>query len=495
MEKNKKENSAAEQVKNAKGFRVAVSILAALVIWLSVGDVNSVSVKTTVRDIPVEFTSEDTTLADNGLMLLSGYDTTIDLTIRGPRKVLWQLDKDEIRIVADTSGIVDTGIQSLTYEVVYPDNVPSSQLQLQSASAYSVTVTVGELYTKEVPVYCDVIGQVADGYVAQDLVLDPLMLVLRAQRNELLNVNYAKVTLDISNAEETVIENLEYTLYDFNDIAIENPNVRATTKRVQATLPIKAVKDVGLTVNFVEEVGSSKDQMTYSIDPSTVRLMGDKDVLTALDTIVLDTVYLQDLDAYQTLTYTIPLPEGTEIVGEDTTATVTIVVNNVSERRVAVNSVICENIPEGYEAVPATEKLDILLRGLTDELDALTAENLTVVADLKNVKEAGSYTVPVTVRVTGYENVGVKGSYQVVVNVAKTPEKDPEDQTNTPGTDTPADNGVATAALTPTDSGDEPGVIPAADSGDAAAAAQTADGGEAAIAQTSLADGETKNTP
>ncbi len=490
MEKNKKETSAAEQVKNAKGFRVAVSILAALVIWLSVGDVNSVSVKTTVRDIPVEFASEDTTLADNGLMLLSGYDTTIDLTIRGPRKVLWQLDKDEIRIVADTSGIVDTGIQSLTYEVVYPDNVPSSQLQLQSASAYSVTVTVGELYTKEVPVYCDVIGQVGDGYVAQDLVLDPLMLVLRAQRNELLNVNYAKVTLDISNAEETVIENLEYKLYDFNDIAIENPNVRATTKRVQATLPIKAVKDVGLTVNFVEEVGSSKDQMTYSIDPSTVRLMGDKDVLAALDTIVLDTVYLQDLDAYQTLTYTIPLPEGTEIVGEDTTATVTIVVNNVSERRVAVNSVICENIPEGYEAVPATEKLDILLRGLTDELNALTAENLTVVADLKNVKEAGSYTVPVTIQVTGYENVGVKGSYQVVVNVAKAPEKDPENQTNTP-----ADNGVATAALTPTDSGDEPAVIPAADSGDAAAAAQTADGGEAAIAQTSLADGETKNTP
>ncbi len=485
MEKNKKENAAAEQMKSKKAFHMVVSILAALAIWLSVGDVNSVSVKTTVRDIPVEFASEDTTLADNGLMLLSGYDTTIDLTIRGPRRVLWQLDRDEIRIVADTSTIVDTGIQSLTYEVVYPDNVPKSQLQLQSASAYSVTVTVGELYTKEVPIYCDVIGQVADGYVAQELVLDPLVLVLRAQRNELLNVNYAKITLDVSNADETLIENLEYKLYDFNDIAIENPNVRATTKRVQATLPIKAVKSVDLTVNFVEEVGSSRDQMTYSIDPSTVRLMGDKDVLAELNTIVLDTVYLQDLDDYQTMTYTIPLPEGTEIVGDDTTATVTIVVKNVSERRVAVSSVTCENVPEGYEAVLVTENLDILLRGLTDELNALTASNLTVVADLKNVQEAGSYTVPVTVQVTGYENIGVKGSYQVVVNVAKTPEKDPEAETNTPGTDTAADNGVATAALTPTDSGNETAVLPAAAGGD-----------DAAVTQTSLADGEPKkNTP
>ena len=35
-------------------------------------------------DVPVEFSGENTTLADKNLMLLSGYDTTIDLTIRGP---------------------------------------------------------------------------------------------------------------------------------------------------------------------------------------------------------------------------------------------------------------------------------------------------------------------------------------------------------------------------------------------------------------------------
>lgn len=56
-------------------------------------------------------------------MLLSGYDTTIDLTLKGPRRQLWQIDKDDIRIVVDTSTITEVGAQSLTYQVVYPDGV------------------------------------------------------------------------------------------------------------------------------------------------------------------------------------------------------------------------------------------------------------------------------------------------------------------------------------------------------------------------------------
>ena len=49
-------------------------------------------------------------------------------------------------------------------------------------------MTVGELYTKEVPVECQVIGEVAEGYFTGDVVLDPEVLTLRAQRDDLLNV-------------------------------------------------------------------------------------------------------------------------------------------------------------------------------------------------------------------------------------------------------------------------------------------------------------------
>lgn len=445
MEKNKNGkhvDQETEAAKNRKIVKIVCSILIAIGIWLYVDEEKAVNVKLTVHDIPVEFAGEDTVLADNGLMLLSGYDTTIDLTLRGPRKVLWKLDTDEIRIVADTSSVVDTGVQSLNYEVIYPDNIQRSELNVEWASVYSVTVSVGELYTKEVEIRCDVIGTPADGFVAESVIIDPAILVLRAQRDDLLNVSYAKVTVDISGAQGAVIQALEYQLYDYNDIPIENDNIRAATKLIQAVASVKTVKNVALVINFVEAVGSTMEQVTYSFSKETVQLKGDKEILDAIDSIVLDTIYLQDLAEYQSLTYEIPIPEGTEMTEGEASVIVTVVVNGVSERRVATSNFATANVPEGLAVELVTESLEILLRGLSTELDVLTGDSLLVTADLSGVQETGSYTVPATVQINGYSNVGVKGSYQVIVNVAQ-----------------PAvpDSGVQTAALD-----DDPGDVVAA---------------------------------
>lgn len=421
MENNNKERTPMDSEKKRKILLIIGSILAAIAIWFYVDTVKVVNVTTTVRDIPVEFSGEDTVLADNGMMLLSGYDSTIDLRLKGPRKVLWKLDKGQIRIIADTSRISDTGIQSLKYQVVYPDNVQPNLIQVESASAYSVTVTVGELYPKEVPIYCDVKGTIQDGYLAEDLILDPVNLTLRGQRDDLLNVAYAKIELDVSGAEKTVIQTLEFQLYDYNDIPIENDNIRPVTNLIQATLPVKGIKEVPLTLNFIEAPGSTMTQVDYSIDPPTVSLVGEKDVLETIDSLLLDTVYLQDLNESQSLRYTVPLPDGCYLMDDSQqVATVTIVMRGIEERTVTAGKFTMEKVPEGLTAVPVTEELDILVRGLAEEVDALTAEDLNIIADLSTITGTGDFTIPVTIRVSGYDNVGIKGSYQIIVNVSKT---------------------------------------------------------------------------
>ena len=67
-----------------KALRIIGSILVAIALWIYVDTVTSPEVTLKVKNVPVEFSGEDTTLADRGLMLLSGYDTTVDLVIKGP---------------------------------------------------------------------------------------------------------------------------------------------------------------------------------------------------------------------------------------------------------------------------------------------------------------------------------------------------------------------------------------------------------------------------
>ena len=419
--------------KNEKGgfsrhkvLQVIASILVAVAIWVYV-DVEKAPERTkTIRDIPVEFSGESTTLADKNLMLLSGYDTTVDLTIKGTKRELVKINKDNVRLVASTSSIDSVGVHTLRWDVVYPDGVQSSALSVDWASKYKVTVTVGELYTKEVPVNCVVTGTVADGYFTGETVLDPTTLVLRGQRDDLLNVAYAKLTVDISDATRSVIQTESVQLYDNDDNPVDNSNIRTNASLIQAKVPVLTTKEVSLAVELSGVPGSAGQSIKTTITPSSVRLIGEADVLENIDEIVLATLYIEDLDIWQQNSYVVTAPDGTWLANSNEVATVEITMEGIEEKTVTVDTFSYTNVPSGLYA-EVQDTLDVRLWGLSEELAELKADAITATVDLSSVTETGSCRVPVTVTVSGYRDVAVKGSYEVTVYVTDTqPEPEPE---------------------------------------------------------------------
>ena len=413
-------------VSRNKVLQVIASILVAVAIWVYV-DVEKAPERTkTIRDIPVEFSGESTMLADKNLMLLSGYDTTVDLTIKGTKRELVKINKDNVRLVASTSSIDSVGVHTLRWDVVYPDGVQSSALSVDWASKYKVTVTVGELYTKEVPVNCVVTGTVADGYFTGETVLDPTTLVLRGQRDDLLNVAYAKLTVDISDATRSVIQTESVQLYDNDDNPVDNSNIRTNASLIQAKVPVLTTKEVSLAVELSGVPGSAGQSIKTTITPSSVRLIGEADVLENIDEIVLATLYIEDLDIWQQNSYVVTAPDGTWLANSNEVATVEITMEGIEEKTVTVDTFSYTNVPSGLYA-EVQDTLDVRLWGLSEELAELKADAITATVDLSSVTETGSYRVPVTVTVSGYRDVAVKGSYEVTVYVTDTqPEPEPE---------------------------------------------------------------------
>lgn len=413
-------------VSRNKVLQVIASILVAVAIWVYV-DVEKAPERTkTIRDIPVELSGESTTLADKNLMLLSGYDTTVDLTIKGTKRELVKINKDNVRLVASTSSIDSVGVHTLRWDVVYPDGVQSSALSVDWASKYKVTVTVGELYTKEVPVNCVVTGTVADGYFTGETVLDPTTLVLRGQRDDLLNVAYAKLTVDISDATRSVIQTESVQLYDNDDNPVDNSNIRTNASLIQAKVPVLTTKEVSLAVELSGVPGSAGQSIKTTITPSSVRLIGEADVLENIDEIVLATLYIEDLDIWQQNSYVVTAPDGTWLANSNEVATVEITMEGIEEKTVTVDTFSYTNVPSGLYA-EVMDTLDVRLWGLSEELAELKADAITATVDLSSVTETGSCRVPVTVTVSGYRDVAVKGSYEVTVYVTDTqPEPEPE---------------------------------------------------------------------
>lgn len=402
-----------------KAWQVAISILVAIALWVYVDVDKAPDTTKTLRDIPVEFSGESTTLADKSLMLLSGYDTTVDLTVKGPKRELVKITKDNVRLVASTSSIDSVGVHTLRWDPVYPDGVQSSALTVDWASKYKVTVTVGELYTKEVPVECTVTGEVAEGYFTGDTVLDPTVLTLRGQRDDLLNVAYARLTVDISGATRSVIETESVQLYDNDGNPVDNSSIRTNASLIQAKVPVLTTKEVSLTVDLAGVPGMAGQSIKTDISPTSVRLIGEADVLENINEIVLATLYIEDLEMWQQNSYVVTPPDGTWLANSNEVATVEISMVGIEEKTMVVDSFSYTNVPEGLYAAVAGE-LDVRLWGLSEELEAMDVTALTATADLSGITDIGSYRVPATVTVSGYRDVAVKGSYEVTVIVTDT---------------------------------------------------------------------------
>ena len=428
-----------EKTKKNKLMRIVVSIVAALAFWIYMEIQEPVDVTTEVRNIPVEFTGEDTTLADRGLMLLSGYDVTVDLELQGSRSVLWKLNKDEVRVVVNTAGITSAGTQKLRYSVDFPDEIPDNAISVKDASIWNVTVKVGELYTKEVPIEVDIRGSVPNGYFTENVIVDPVKLTLRAPREELLNVSHAKVVLNIGDATSTLIKTLEYTLYDYNDIPVYNDEIRASTKLIQVTLPIRTTKEVPLRI---ELIGAEQHSESVHVDiaPSTVTIVGEADALSGINAITLDKIYVEDLitGLNGPYSYTIKTPAGVSTQNGVKEAVVTVAVNGTTEGSVIVENVNCEGVADGLRA-HVDEPLTIALWGTEEAVLTMTPEQVLVRVDVSEITEVGVYTLPAIVTLKDVEGVSVRGEYKVTVHVEERPVTLPE-----------GDNGGASLPVDPT---------------------------------------------
>ena len=328
-----------------------------------------------------------------------------------------------------------------------------TNVSVEKASLSQITVTVGELYTKEIPVECEIVGEVAEGYFTGETVLDPEVLTLRAQRDDLLNISCAKLTVDISGATRSVVQTVDVQLYDYNGNPVENGNIRTNASLIQAKVPVLTTKEVELAMEFEGVPGAAMNSISCEITPKTVRLNGEADVLASIDKLVLATLHVDDLALHQQSSYVVTPPDGTWLVNGNEVAAVEITLEGISETVVTVNEAVFDKLPNGMYAAMPSGGLSVRLWGLSEEIEEITEENLRVTADMSAVTGPGTITVPVTVTVSGFNDVTVRGTYELTLTVTDTPpQAEPEG--------TPA--GGDTGGATPTVSENTTTTVPAA---------------------------------
>lgn len=423
-----------EEMKNHKGLYILLAILVAVCIWVYEDEVGKTGVpnqvETTITDIPVVYAGEER-LSERGLMMLEEETTaTMDLTISGGRRQLATLSRDNMRVTVSLDGVDEAGIQSVAYSSITSSNRRFSQGMIVMRTPNVVTVNIKELNRKTVEIRCELVGNLADGYNAGELVLSHTSVELQGQAEDINSVSYAKVTLDIGNqAEESITRELEIQYYDANNQLVTSSDIRSVVETVQATLPVFVTKELPLVVEFKEAAGLKVSNLDYQINPATIVVSGDASKLKNVKNIVLGEFDLADILSSNTSSHTYPIiiPENCQNLSGVTRATMEVKFKDMAKAQVETSQFQFLNAPGGKHVEILTQALDVTVFGTSEDVAQTRGEHLIIQVDMENYAAAsGTYTVPVQIHENAPGDIGVTGTYQVQVTIREAGESHPD---------------------------------------------------------------------
>ncbi len=405
---------------DSRAFWMIVSLLASITLWIYVSSVDKEEITRVFRGVKVELEGEDI-LRDSRNLVITDMDTsTVTVELRGPRRIIGSWDADSITAVIDVSSISRSAYTSKQYTIRYPDGTDTSSITEASRSPETINFMVSSQVSKTIQVRGSFDGELAEGYTAEMPVFEPSTIVITGAETYIKDVSYAWVTFGEDEVDSTYSVETGFTLMDEGGMPLSNTGISFSTDVVTATLPVLDLKEVKLDVNIIEGAGATTANTKVTIEPSSLMLAGDSELLEGMNRIVLDTIDLTDFASTFSDVYTIPLDNGLRNITGATEAKVTIEISGLTTKDFKVSNISYINNTAGFEATILSESLNVKLRGRDDLLSQVKAENIRAVADLTDFDEStGTYMAPVRIYVDGFTDVGALGEYSVSIEIRK----------------------------------------------------------------------------
>ncbi len=403
---------------------MAVSLLAAVILWLYVTTTEGVEREMMLSGVKIEFTGAESLRESSGLIVTEQDRTSVNITVKGSRRVLSKINSGNVTAAIDLSRVTTDGRYSVSYSLVYPTGVNPDEIAVVRSSSDVVNFYVDRQVRKTVPVEGRFLGSTAEGYLAdENPVFDPMVVTVSGPKTAVSAVDHAYISITRTDVDKTLSYYTTYDLMDADGNVIEDSSVIKETEEISVTLNVQSVKQVPLDINIVSGGGATREENTsIVIDPAYIVLSGDAAAIDSVSKIVLGTVDLSAVNGEYSARYTVVPPDSTENLSGVSEAEVTVsIIGLVSQNfNIGHDNISCINVPEGYNAEIINQALSVTIRAPEEDLARITASHIRAVADLSEVSESnatGFISPAVRIFIDGFPTAGVVGRYSIIVTL------------------------------------------------------------------------------
>lgn len=423
---NKKNSREQNKSAKTKVLYLIIAVFASIAIWSYITLVENPEVEQNVAGIPITFIGEDT-LSSNDLMLVHVNTKTLTINFAGKWNAITRLSKDNVSATVDLSEIVtkhasSPGTYQLSYTLEYGNNLFSNgAVTAKSANYNSVTVTVEKSITRTIQVKGTYDISLPENFKARSLEYSTQSITVSGPQAIVESISYASVYFQREEVTSTVVEECEIFLINHDGEEVAKDGITLSQDTVTVTLPVVMEKELPLDVEKIYGKSNPSEKTTFTIEPQTVTVYGDAEVLANMDVIILGTINTTKLGLGGTQTFGIIPPEGCSIVSGITTATVTWEVIGLETRSFAPSNINLVDVTEGYKAEILGQSA-VVLRGTKEDLNAILPEDIVITVSLEEQGAVlGQFDVLASVEIIGFDKVDVIGDYVVTVEIVPMP--------------------------------------------------------------------------
>ncbi len=413
------------------------ALILAVIVWVSAvfaSDPNEEQILN--RPVQIEIIGQDPSV-----QIMGNVSRTVSLGLRAPASVWSTLNNDaqSVRAWVDLSNL-GPGVHEVPVQV----QISPPLVRVISQDPQQLTITLDTIITKVYPVSLVVRGAAPVGYQIQTPQLNPTEVSVTGPETVISKVNEVRVTVDITNANQTIIRDETPQFFDAQGQVLSGLTVSPDS--VTVTQPITLLG--GYRYVIVRAVSQGQVVSGYRVTNIFVTPVGV--VVFSSDPTLVDKLpgYVEtqpiDLDGktddFETLV-DLNLPSGITVVGDPKVLVQVSIAAIESSLSISLTVEVIGLAP-GLAASSVPPIVNVILSGPVPTLNNMGPTDVRVVADLSGY-DVGTYQITPTVTILPDQVQQVSmlpSTVEITISIAPTPTRTPSITVTPMYTATPAPN-------------------------------------------------------
>jgi YbbR domain-containing protein len=361
---------------------LTLSIILATMVWfVAVREENPPIEDNYGQSIPLEVEK-----LPPGTVIFGDVPDRVTLRLRAPQSSWQELSPAKFRAWIDLEGLTP-GL----YDIPVQTEVSDRSVVVVEKRPASVNIRLESLAEADFPINVEVVDSAALGYIARPIVVDPITATVSGPDSIVGQVNQVWSEVYLRGAKETVERSLDLSARNINGDILKGLTI--TPAKAHVRVPIEqrfGYRDVSVSAVITGEVASGYWISNINVDPSTVTVIGGPSALSNIPGYV-ETFEIDVSDATEDIAarVALDLPAGVSVVQPETQGTdtaggvmVTVDVSAIEGGQTVQRPVTFQGLRETRWATASPPQVDVILSGPLPRLQALTVQDVKVIADL-----------------------------------------------------------------------------------------------------------------